>query len=227
MAEKLMKIALFVVLAVAAYNIGLSVGDRMKHLDVSKLPAALVESKQGSIVRLVKDDHTFCSATVVADQLIITAAHCVMIETPFGPMMNASVIEIRGNDNKPVGVYATLNFATSQMDQAMLVGDFSRFEHKPIITDFAKLTAIGSPGSTFNACGYPLGGDLVCTRLNFKHKAFFYWAVEGSLYPGMSGGPVMLPDGTLVAVNTAVDGENSIVSPIYNLTKNIRKESSK
>lgn len=33
----------------------------------------------------------------------------------------------------------------------------------------------------------------------------------------MSGGPTMLEDGTVVAINIAVEGRHAVVSPVYNL----------
>lgn len=187
----------------------------------SQAPASL-PGKIGAIVRLVKGDRTFCTGTVVSDHVIITAAHCVLTESPFGAYASPEPIEIRGRDNTPVKAAGSVYYATPQMDQAILIGDFTKFEHKRIITNFTRLTEIGEEGRVLVSCGYPLMGDLVCTKLIFTKKHEFFWGVNGSLYPGMSGGPTMLTDGSVVAVNTAVTGDESIVSPIYNLTQALR-----
>jgi S1-C subfamily serine protease len=217
MRKSLLLVAAFIVVAVVGQ---LTIN---RFIQPAKQPV-VSDKKFGSIVRLVRNDNTFCSGTVVSDHVIITAAHCVFVETPFGAFVDMEAIEIRDNDNISVDAQAHVIYATTQMDQAMLTGDFTRFEHRKLITSFHKLTDIGSDGQKFVSCGYPLSGDLVCTPLVFKHKDNFFWGVEGSLYPGMSGGPVMLPDGTLVGVNTAVKDQLSIVSPIYNLTQNLKKD---
>lgn len=175
--------------------------------------------KTGAIVRLVHDDKTFCTGTIVTDHLLITAAHCAAAAKMF-----QAPIEVRGHDNVDLHVAAYVNYSTPQMDQAILVGDFTRFEHKPIHTSPSVLETIGVPGKILISCGYPLNGDLFCTQEVYKQRYAFFWEVTGILMPGMSGGPTMLPDGSVVAVNVAVEGASSMVSPLYNLTKNIRRD---
>lgn len=212
MLKKLKVVALVIVLILIAVDI------KIMFLDpgVSRKPASV---KLNSIVRLVRDGRTFCSGTVVNPRLIITAAHCTLVESLLGMMPNPEPIEIRASDNVARGTTAMVVFAGSQMDQAVLYGDFSLFEVRPAITDPTALTNIrNTKNMAFITCGYPLYGPLYCTVTTFDHPEDFMWAVKGVLLPGMSGGPTMLPDGTVVAVNSAVFQEYSIVTPIYNLT---------
>src|ERR1700677_5060183 len=166
--------------------------------------------KYFSIVRLVQEGRTFCTGTVVSDDLIITAAHCVLIESPFGMTLRSDEIEIRPNTNVDVDVTAKVVYATPQMDQAMLMGDFSEFNHRKIITNPEALAKLGKANKKFVSCGYPLNGDLYCNDMEFKDRNDFFWAVNGVLIPGMSGGPTMLPNGDMVGVNVAVKKNNSI-----------------
>lgn len=177
-------------------------------------------TSNSSIVRLVNEGHTFCSGTVLNDHTILTAAHCVIIETPFGGALNPGPIEIRANDNLPVGASGTPYYATPQMDQALLKGDFKNFTTRPYITNVQELTKMHPVGKKFISCGYPLGGNMFCNNTYYENLTNFMWSVNGILLPGMSGGPTMLEDGTVVAVNVAVEGINSIVSPIYNMETN-------
>lgn len=184
----------------------------------TRTPAAV---KLFSIVRLVGEDGlTYCSGTVINDHTIITAAHCVA-----GGMMgmNTDPIEIRANDNVPRQVYGRAFYATGQLDQALINGNFKKFQPRPYVTGPDRLTAIrNTPGVQFVSCGYPMHGDLYCTATVYSHPIGFMWAVSGVLLPGMSGGPTMLPDGTVVAVNVAVENEMSVVSPIYNLFPEVK-----
>lgn len=185
------------------------------------LPTVDQDTRFGAIVRLVRDNRTFCTGTVVGPNLIITAAHCVVMESPFGIAFMPTEIEIRPSENVRTNTIAKIVYASVQMDQAMLTGDFRRYQAKRIITDPAVLAQTAVKDAHFLSCGYPLNGDLFCNVTIFDKNDNFFWAVNGVLIPGMSGGPTMRADGTLVAVNVAVQGANSIVSPIYNITKNL------
>lgn len=187
-------------------------------------PAPKKKQKLGSIVRLVKNGQTFCSGTVINNHTILTAAHCVVEDGIFGVIITQDPIEIRADDNVSHNVFVTAFFASSQMDQALLTGNLKLFEERQYMSDPAELTAAkNGPNSTFISCGYPLGGDLYCSHMYYLHTYQFMWAVSGVLLPGMSGGPTMTPDGVVVATNCAVEGANSIVSPIYNIDKALGK----
>ncbi len=185
----------------------------------SRKPALTVESTLlGSIVRLTAGGHTFCSGTVVNKHTIVTAAHCVSANTPFGLMVIQEPISIRDNDNVELGVEAVPSFIDPQTDHAILRGDFSKFHTRELITDPTKLTAIIETAirPTFITCGYPLGGSLYCTESKFLNRYIFFWAVSGTLLPGMSGGPTMV-DGAVVGTNYAVQDQFAIISPTYNM----------
>src|SRR5271165_464611 len=183
-----------------------------------------VPSKYGSIVRLTREGRTFCSGTVISSSLIITAAHCVMEETPFGLMISTRDIEVRPRNNTDLRVEAATVYASHQMDSAVLHGDFSDFNNRELITDPAILTNIRSHTTKFISCGYPLGGDLYCNYTSDPFPDNFAWKVSGVLIPGMSGGPTMLEDGTVVAINIAVEREHAVVSPTYNLLSFIKEQ---
>ncbi len=161
----------------------------------------VIDTRHGSIIRLVSEGRTFCSGTVISDDLIITAAHCVLMETPIG-LMSRGAIEIRPSDNQKTGDSGAVIYATPQMDQAMLHGDFKNYKPRAFTTDPEKLSNIRLKHTKFISCGFPLNGDLYCNETTFDKPSDFYWDINGVLIPGMSGGPTFLTDGTLVAVNT-------------------------
>lgn len=171
----------------------------------------------GPIVRLVVQGRTFCSGTVVNETTIITAGHCIAMDTPLGPMINPNPIEIRASDNIPRGHMGRVNYASGQMDHAILKGDFRQFKPKFYITDVAELNKTLVAGRKLISCGYPLNGPLHCSNMVYTDKIYFFGAATGLLLPGMSGGPTMTEDGTEVGINDAVEGNKSVISPIYNL----------
>lgn len=179
--------------------------------------------KLDAIVRLTKGNHTVCTGTVVNQHTIITAAHCVLIQTVFGPQIDMTPFDIRTDSDTTLGVTGIPYEARVQLDQALITGDFHLFEYKNYITDVKELNKLGNKPITLYSCGYPLGGPLYCTPMEFDELYDFMWAVHGLLLPGMSGGPVMLKNGTIIGVNVAVSEDRSFISPIFNLDLEFKK----
>lgn len=177
--------------------------------------------KKNAIVRLVQKDMTFCTGTVISRSTILTAAHCVVMDSPFGALGYRQDIEIRATDNYPTGITASVKKIRYQLDQAVLMGDFSKFNTRIVISDVKQLTILRNKG-TFTACGYPLGGPFFCGPMFYRKPNGFMWEVDGVLIPGMSGGPVFDENGNIIATNDAVMGEYSIISPTYNVDEDQR-----
>lgn len=208
------KILLSTIAVLAAVNVYFTLNART---------TVTINHKQGPIVRLVSSTGaTYCTGTVVSDSVILTAAHCVVEETPIGPMLRAPSIGIRGDDNADLKVLAYPLSVSPQLDQARLTGNFSTFQHTPYISDITRLLKIARKDQVFKACGYALGGPLQCNTLLFKDIYTFMWSTKGVLIPGMSGGPVFFGD-SQVAINCAMDGNEAIVSPIYNISDKVSK----
>lgn len=189
-----------------ANKLGWELAEARKQAEVSPTTNVMVS------VRLVVNSDTFCSGVIASDTTLITAGHCVIGSMMY--LMSGIKTEIRRSDNKPTGIYATAGSASQQMDTGVMTGDFSSLFHMPVQTDPYKLYDALQHTSYLISCGYPMGGKLYCKRVTYISAAEFSWLVLGQLIPGMSGGPVMLPDGTVVAVNSAVDGGYSRIAPL-------------
>ncbi len=178
-----------------------------------------VSDKLSSIVRLVDaaTGATFCTGTVVNDNTIITAGHCLANETPFGIALRPELIDIRTNENFNLNVKARAVWVTPQLDQGILKGDFTQFEHRTFIADVHGILNTRQKQQPYVSCGYPMGGHLFCTSFLYQSIYGFRWAGDGVLIPGMSGGPTMTEDGVMVGVNTAMTDTQALVSPIYNI----------
>lgn len=171
-----------------------------------------------SIVRLhTKDGRFFCSAVIITPNALATAAHCIIIDTPFGAMIDSSMlVEVRAQDGLPTGIFAKFGGVNIRLDTAMLLGDFSAFSFRDIVQSPSEIDSIMmNSDSSIVACGYPLGGVLTCTKVTkVQHFAFWYKAF-GWLYPGMSGGPVIdTKTGKVLALNRAVDETGIILTPL-------------
>lgn len=178
-----------------------------------------------AIVRLVTRGATFCTGTVLSNTTVLTAAHCVVEQREFSAPEIRKNIEIRPADNSAVGAFGRVTTVRYQLDQAIITGDFSEFHSLRFIPDVGALNTEAIKRSKLTACGYPLGGKLFCATIYFKDLENFMWKVKGeTLLPGMSGGPVLLSNGDVVATNVAVEDDHSIVSPIYNLDDSIEEE---
>lgn len=182
-------------------------------------PYSLPTNSLTGIVRLAQNGQTFCTGSVVNNTTIITASHCVLIETPFGATMNPDPIEVRSNDNVPHKTYAIVHSLMPQLDTAVLKGNFRIYTKFKFIDDISTLQGMRNKHTKLLACGYPLHGDLHCQVATYHDLLNFQWLVDGLILPGMSGGPVFTPDGSIIGVNTAVQGNKSIISPIYNVRK--------
>jgi len=217
--DRVLEVGLYAAV-IALLGIVIYAGYRFTHKPLIAITNPSDSNKLSPVVRLTTPDgRTFCTGTVVNPNTIVTAAHCVVQELAPGTgfMIVAQGINIRAVDGKDLGISTVTVFASPQMDTAILEGDFRLFEPRAMITDVTKLTEIVSKGAVFTSCGYPLSGPLYCSKTKYIGRINFMWLVSGVLLPGMSGGPTMLEDGTVVAINDAVTGEFSVVVPTYNL----------
>jgi V8-like Glu-specific endopeptidase len=198
-------------------GIGLIISGCIRYLNppITAKAASHVKGKFSPVVRLTNQaGQTFCTGVVVSPHTVITAGHCV-VEEAFGLVLPREIY-IRDVDSAPPGIVATIASLRPQMDTATLSGDFDAFEARGAITDIAKLVEIAQSNAVFTSCGYPLGGQIFCSKQIYMGRLNFAWLMNGVLLPGMSGGPMMMDDGTVIAINDAVQDDFSIVVPLFN-----------
>lgn len=175
-----------------------------------------------SIVRLIMlpsvsgdgKSHFVCSGVVISKTLIATAAHCLR-----GAPRDQPILEVRDMSDIPQKVEASLLALSEQADYALLTGDFGLFRTREVETDTETLENIFmNKDANLIACGYPHGGRLVCSKVSKIKRIIFSFSALGFLIPGMSGGPVInLANGKVVAVNTAMNDDRMILSPLFEL----------
>jgi S1-C subfamily serine protease len=159
--------------------------------------------------------YKFCSGTVIDNNYILTAAHCVTTEDGYRSKDDILIFNEHGEDTDTVVKVVGID---RMSDVALLKGDLHSFQ-------FMGVDLFNTPfqtGGPFLACGFPrLQNRLICSNITDLSTFYFQYAAKGNLYPGMSGGPVVdMSKGMpiLVAVNTAVTFNQVVVSPVIGLT---------
>ncbi len=195
-------------LAAFALSLGCSSLSQNPYVQESKLPAIV------RLSALMSDgnEHFFCSGTVISDKYIITAAHCIagapydteiIIKSSYG--VKASVAKIRAQG--------------MQLDYAILEGNFHMFQHMPVERSTMQIQESFEHSSEVQSCGYPGGGELVCKSFSDATPYVFMYSAAGvSMYPGMSGGPVIdMETGRLIGVNSAMTEHEALLTPIIEI----------
>lgn len=184
--------ALALTIALAAYN---------------SQPMQPTQAQLWSIVRLHNlEGRFFCSGFIVSDTKIVTAAHCISGE----PVM------VKNQKHKLLGIAmpAKVNERGDQGVLKMLVGSLKERNKLPLEQNGAAIERSFNKSQSLVACGYPYGGELTCSRVEYTGHFQFFMEALGFLYPGMSGGPVIdLETGKAVGLNTAVTETHLILSP--------------
>jgi hypothetical protein len=126
-----------------------------------------------------------CSGTVISDNRLLTAGHCIGDKD--------SKFIIKNAVDKRLGIVATVEVyaAAFQIDAAILNGNFTQIKHAIMLdnTD-AVLSQLMLGQEPLMVCGYPWGGEIFC--MPFRTTGIDYFQIVGSAigYPGMSGGPI-------------------------------------
>lgn len=209
-----MKHVIIVILSAIVISVGLVAG---KNPTIG--PINLKKHKLPPIVRLhdLSTQSFFCSGHVVAQNMIVTAAHCLS-----NLQLNAPVLIMSPYDYSKFRMAFVASYE-GQSDQALVTGDFTDFDTFPIATDAKTIINIlENPKTRLISCGFPHAGNLLCTPMQIVGRYGFQVEVNGFMYRGMSGGPVIdLNTGYQIGVNTAVAGPNALISPLVEMWSNL------
>lgn len=155
--------------------------------------------------------YNICTAWVFDANYAITAAHCIWDNEREQLSKNEYRAIVDGRD---AGIQLKAVGVSGQMDYALVMGDFADF--RPMTPNFSNLLFKFKQDEPLYTCGYPMGqSELECTPFVPMGSDAFAVAGVGSVYPGMSGGPVFYPTtGEVVAVITASPDNRTVVTPL-------------
>lgn len=175
-------------------------------------------NKYPAMFKLTNEGRAFCSATVLTKKLAITAAHCVLVQLPFGFTLNDKLAaqSLPAADGSTAATNVEVIDANPRADYALLKGDFSAFS--TLVADDRPQSDILYHDYNLYTCGFPWGGTGVCYHITNPEKFVDQIKAKGQMIAGMSGGPVIDANtGIIYAVNTAVTDGYVVISPIINI----------
>lgn len=171
------------------------------------------EKKYDPVVRLEStEDDFFCSGSVINDEYIITAAHCLTGSLGFISKENIKIKGANEIDQGIIGVAVAIN---RRLDYGLIkITEGTLKNFNKVDLDPAQMGMLQSYPPFYTA-GYPLGGQMLIEKIVFDDSnELFFEKFSGRLYPGMSGGPVVDGRFMQVGINGAVADGYTIITPI-------------
>lgn len=200
--------------------------DRIKDLPAFSLSQDYAaENEFEALVRLESAETTFedqqfvCSGTIISDDYMLTAAHCVGGTVGKLSKEKLLVISMANQLGETLTVEAVAASMNGRADYAVVKGDFRRFKKLRILPNMEHAMAKVFAIPRLLTCGFPWGAEDACYTAEGSQPYFEGIAMRGLLYPGMSGGPVIDPESKIVvAVNSAMaPGGAIVISPLVGI----------
>lgn len=172
--------------------------------------------KVNPIVRLYVNGSFVCTGFVASRQYVMTAGHCL-------DDLNQEVVVY--SDDETFATSGRVVGISEHMDQGLIEAQI--FDNiKPIKVDFTGELST-TPALDIAACGFPGGQSKeLCTAGRLTGIHFFLRIGVGTLYKGMSGGPVYARNSkgeqVVVGMNSAVLKDYIMVAPAVNFIHNMR-----
>lgn len=164
-------------------------------------------------------DGFLCSGTVISNKYVLTAGHCLIDERGFlRKEVEIESLQARNIDDSLVDLQTAMPIGINmRADYGLIKGEFLEYDQMKIDVSPEFQSNVRSSPVT---CGFPWGSKKwTCYGTGgvvFEHSVL---VVQGLLYPGMSGGPVIdMERNTVIAVNSATMPQGYIrITPLVGL----------
>lgn len=186
---------------------------------------SVFDATNGKFPALVRLEYNngifFCSGTVISDELVLTAAHCIegAIEAnAMGVETSLLVASLKDSKGETTKIKGTPIYADYKADYALIKGSFQEFNTMQIeVSPTSDL--LYKKNLKLELCGFPYGSSSVCyPSLSEVKKYIRQFELKGQMYPGMSGGPVIdIATGKVVGVNSSMGEDKVFISPLIGL----------
>ena len=177
------------------------------------------QGKHESIIRLISPKgYFYCTGFVVDENYALTAAHCV-VNNITGSIIDEDVF-IYDSYSNDTGTVARTIAVDLYRDVAFIKGNFKAFKYQK--TDF--YGKVIKRNMKVQSCGYPSGMvSKFCVELTLTGNKYFQYRAKGlPIFKGMSGGVVIdVETGYAVGVNSAVDEDTVIISPLVGVLETV------
>jgi S1-C subfamily serine protease len=215
--RKFIMAALLLILGLNLFilNLSVEVPDVQRVHGLPKYGSFSNEPKKFNPLVRINISGAFCSGTIIDDNYLLTAAHCVSdVDHRLQKDVPVYVFSDTGENTRIIG---TPVFSVASQDVALIKGNFTQFKYA--LVDLYGRFPVQAGNEPYLSFGFPAGQKEASQVYLFPrgNYLFMYLMVGGTILKGMSGGPVINRRSIVVGVNSAVTENSVLIGPVIGI----------